>query len=52
MDLLKLSDVRQRLRIVEQNYGGIRAIEVDRVVGSLDRSSDFDRDFHPRARLP
>lgn len=48
MDLLKLSDVRQRLHIVEQSYAGVRAIEVERVVGSLDRSGDFDRDFHPR----
>ena len=47
-DLLGLDEVERRLRIVARTYAGVRAIEVDRVVGSLDRSRDFDRDFHPR----
>ncbi|MFC4944631.1 hypothetical protein [Pseudonocardia sp. GCM10023141] len=50
MDLLALDDVRRRLRIVGQTYDGLRSIEVVRIVGSLDRSSDFDRDFRPRLR--
>jgi hypothetical protein len=48
MDLLGLEDVRRRLRIVGQSYEGVRPIEVRRIVGSLDRSTDFDRDFRPR----
>lgn len=51
MDLLALDDVQRRLRIVGQSYAGVRAIEVGRIVGSLDRSSDFDRAFTPRHRL-
>lgn len=40
--------VEQRLRIVGQSYVGVRAVEVRQVVGSLDRSGDFDREFRPR----
>ena len=50
VDLVPLGEVQQRLRIVGQVYAGVRPIEVDRVVGSLDRSADFDRDFRPRRR--
>jgi len=48
MGLLDLDEVRQRLRIVEQSHAGFQSIEVSRIIGSLDRSSDFDRDFTPR----
>ncbi len=48
MDLLGLDEVQRRLHIVGQAYLGVRPIEVVRIVGSLDRSSDFDRDFRPR----
>ena len=48
MNLLELDEVRRRLRIAGQSYAGIRPIEVSRIVGSLDRSADFDRDFTPR----
>jgi hypothetical protein len=48
MDLLALDEVQRRLRITSQSYAGVRPIEVLRIVGSLDRSTDFDRDFHPR----
>jgi len=51
MDLVPLGEVQQRLRIVGQSYAGVRPIEVERVVGSLDRSDDFDRDFRPRRSL-
>lgn len=47
-DLLPLDEAQRRLSIVGQSYVGVHAIEVDRVVGSLDRSQDFDRDFLPR----
>jgi len=50
MGLLDLDDVRSRLRVVDQTYGGVHPIEVDRIIGSLARDSDFDRDFRPRLR--
>jgi hypothetical protein len=48
MELLPLAEVQQRLRITGQSYAGVRSIEVARVVGSLDRTGDFDRSFRPR----
>jgi hypothetical protein len=48
MDLLPLDEVRRRLRVVGQSYVGIREIPVAAIVGSLDRTSDFSRDFRPR----
>ena len=46
--LLPLGEVRQRLGAVTQSYTGVQPISVDRIVGSLDRTVDFDRDFRPR----
>ena len=51
MDLLPFDEARRRLQIVGQSYLGVRAIPVARIVGSLDRNADFDRDFRPRRRL-
>jgi hypothetical protein len=48
VDLLGLDDVRDRLRVVGQTYGGVHPIAVDKIVGSLDRTKDFDRSFKPR----
>ena len=48
MDLLPLDEARKRLRIVGQTYLGVRAIPVVSIVGSLDRTEDFDRAFRPR----
>ena len=50
-DLLGFDEARRRLRIVGQSYVGVREIPVQRIVGSLDRTGDFDRDFRPRRRL-
>jgi hypothetical protein len=52
MDLLPLDEVQRRLRVVGQSYAGVRPIEVARVVGSLDRSRDYDRRFRPRRAVP
>lgn len=46
--LLDLDDVSRRLRVFEQTYAGVRAIPVARIVGTISRTSDFDRDFLPR----
>jgi ParB-like nuclease domain len=46
-DLLPLDEVRDRLRIFEQAYVGVRPIPVDQIVGSAGRSRDFDRRWLP-----
>lgn len=47
-ELLPLDEVQRRLRLFDQSYQGIRTIPVRRIVGSLDRASDYDRDFLPK----
>jgi hypothetical protein len=49
-ELLPLDEVTRRLRQFEQTYVGIQAIPVDRIVGTLDRTADYDREFLPRRR--
>ena len=46
--LLPLDEVRSRLEAYEQWYVGLRTIPVDDIVGSVDRSTDFDRAFLPK----
>jgi hypothetical protein len=46
--LLSLDEVQRRLRVFEQSYLGIRAIPVSKIVGTVSRTGDFDRDFLPR----
>ena len=48
--LLPLQEARRRLHVTGQSYGGVRTIPVDRIIGSVDRSVDFDRHFRPRRR--
>ncbi len=45
--LLNLEDVQDRLGSYQQSYGGLRPIPVDKIIGSVARSSDFDDDFLP-----
>jgi hypothetical protein len=47
-ELLPLPEVTRRLRQFEQHYVGIQPIPVARIVGTVDRSRDFDREFLPR----
>jgi ParB/Sulfiredoxin domain len=47
-ELLPLGEVTRRLGLFEQAHGGIRSIPIDAIVGTVDRSKDFDRDFLPR----
>jgi hypothetical protein len=51
MGLLPLDEVRRRLRITGQSYSGVREVELDRIVRSVDRSADFGRDFRARRSL-
>ncbi len=46
--LLELDDVQGRLALFQQSYVGVRAIRVDQIVGSVDKSQEFDEDFRPR----
>jgi len=46
-ELLELDDIRRRLRPSGESHVGMRSIEIDRIVGTLDRCCDFDRCFHP-----
>ncbi len=45
--LLPLEEVRQSMGLVGQRYRGLQAVPLDKIVGSLNRSRDFDRIFHP-----
>jgi hypothetical protein len=47
-ELLALDEVTRRLHMFEQSYLGVRPIPVTSIVGTVDRSGDFDRDFLPR----
>lgn len=46
--LLPLDEVSKRLRAFEQSYVGIRPIPVSKIVGTVSRIDDFDRDFLPK----
>jgi len=47
-DLLELKDVEERMKPFRRFYVGVRAVPVDRVVGTEGRSGAFTRDFQPR----
>jgi hypothetical protein len=47
--LPSFNDLRSRLHLFQQAYAGLQTIEVNKIVGTVDRSEDFDRDFLPRS---
>jgi hypothetical protein len=47
-DLVPFAEVQKRLRLFNEDYRGIKAIPVKTIVGSVDRSTLFDRKFNPR----
>ena len=47
-ELLPLGEVTARLRLFQQSYVGIREIPIQKIVGTVDRGRDFDRDLLPR----
>jgi hypothetical protein len=49
--LIPFDEASRRLRVSGQSYVGVREIPIERIVGSVDRSADFDRDFKPRRGL-
>lgn len=46
--LLALDEVRDRLRLFDQHYEGVRAIPVAQIVGTAGRAQDFDETFLPK----
>lgn len=47
--LPSFSELRTRLQLFQQSYAGLQTIAVAQIVGTVDRSSDFDKDFLPRS---
>jgi hypothetical protein len=48
--LLPLEEARRRLHVTGQSYAGLQSIPLEQIIGTVDRSIDFDRHFHPRGR--
>jgi hypothetical protein len=51
VELIPFDEASRRLRVSGRSYLGIQEIPIDRIVGSVDRSADFGRDFKPQRRL-
>src|SRR4051794_23421922 len=51
MGLLPFEQASRRLHAASRSYRGIQEIPVERIVGSVDRSEDFDRHFRARRSL-
>ncbi len=51
MGLIPFDEASRRLRVVGQSYLGVREIPIARIIGSVDRSRDFDRNFRPQRGL-
>jgi hypothetical protein len=45
MGLIPFGEATRRLRVMARSDLGIREIPVGRIIGSVDRSADFDREF-------
>jgi hypothetical protein len=46
--LIPLDEVSRRLGLKGQSYAGIRAVQIKRIIGTVDRTRDFDREFRLR----
>jgi len=46
-NLIPFEDLRKTLGLINQRYRGIQPVPLDKIIGSLGRSSDFDRVFLP-----
>ncbi len=49
--LVPFDEASRRLGLTSRSYLGVREIPVGLIVGSVDRSRDFDRDFRPQRPL-
>ncbi|HKX14319.1 MAG TPA: hypothetical protein VJN19_03925 [Propionibacteriaceae bacterium] len=48
--LLPLAEITDRLRVTGRGYVGVCSIPIAKIIGSVDRACEFDRDFHPQRR--
>ena len=48
--LVPYEDLKRTLRFTTQRYRGLEAVPLDKIIGSLGRSRDFDRAFLPTQR--
>jgi hypothetical protein len=48
--LLPLAEITDRLRVTGRGYVGACSIPIAKIIGSVDRACEFDRDFHPQRR--
>ncbi len=46
--LLSFDDIRERLKLSEESYKGLREIPIDQIAGSVGRYRDFTNHFLPR----
>jgi nucleotide-binding universal stress UspA family protein len=46
-DLIPFEDLRKTLGLINQRYRGVQPVPLDKIIGSLGRSRDFDRVFLP-----
>lgn len=47
--LMSFEDIRNRLRLSEESYKGLREIEIEKIAGSVGRYRDFTANFLPRS---
>ncbi len=48
--LVPFEEIKQRVGLREQHYKGLQPVPLDKIIGSLGRSGDFDRVFGPVQR--
>lgn len=48
-NLLSFEDLRSRFHLFHKSYLGVQTIDVAKIIGTVERSSDFDKDFLPRS---
>ncbi len=48
--LVSYEEVKRRAGLREQRYRGLQPVDLDKIIGSLGRSRDFDRVFRPTQR--
>ncbi len=47
-DLLKFDDIKKQLGVVNQSHQSLKYIDIDKIIGSVGRYKDFDRNFLPK----
>jgi hypothetical protein len=50
-DLIPYHELRQRVSPDAESYRGLQTVPLEKIVGSMDRFQDFNREFFPRQRF-